>query len=101
MESSNTSSSSNTNSSSSQNKLSGKIVLREGLQVKAASDKIDLARGITVTQEGQNVNLVVEKADVELPEDTVLAVNKETFKKLGGNPQEETSIQATTTINNQ
>lgn len=64
----------------------GRVIWEDNAKGKVVSDKFPKGSGIQVKYNQNTVPLVVEDSRI-LSSDTVLVVNKETFIKLGGNPE--------------
>lgn len=71
--------------------ISGKVIWDENARSAISTDKFPLGSSIKVNYNQKDVYLVVGDTRV-LSSDTVLVVNRETFVKLGGNPEKENKI---------
>lgn len=72
--------------------VKGKVIWDKNAKTAVATDKFNLGTSITVSYKEKNLSLVVGDNRV-LSADTVLVVDKETFIKLGGNPEIENSLE--------
>lgn len=72
----------------------GKVVWDKNAKTAVATDKFSLGTSVVVSHKEKNLSLVVGDNRV-LSADTVLVVDKETFIKLGGNPEIENSLEVT------
>lgn len=64
----------------------GKAILNSNSTVQAASDKFPIGTTIKVTANSQSIDVVIQDKAI-LTADTLLVLNKDTFKKLGGNEE--------------
>ena len=71
--------------------ISGKVIWDENARSAISTDKFPLGSSIKVNYNQKDVYLVVGDTRV-LSSDTILVVNRETFVKLGGNPEKENKI---------
>lgn len=71
--------------------ISGKVIWDENARSAVSTDKFPLGSSIKVNYNQKDIYLVVGDTRV-LSSDTVLVVNRETFVKLGGNPEKENKI---------
>ncbi len=71
--------------------ISGKVIWDENARSAISTDKFPLGSSIKVNYNKKDIYLVVGDTRV-LSSDTVLVVNRETFVKLGGNPEKENKI---------
>ena len=77
--------------------LTGTILWDANLpsEIKVVSDKYPLGEAITIQTTNQTISAVINKQGESLASSTILIVNSDTFKKLGGNPEQSNTIQAT------
>lgn len=76
----------------------GKAIWDVNATSQVSTDKFNLGQSIKVTNGTISQNLVVGDVRV-LASDTLLVLNKDTFQKLGGDPQKDTSIDVTVVTN--
>jgi len=72
--------------------LKGNVVWEDKIKSKVISDKFPKGSGIIVNNSGKNTALVVEDSRI-LSADTILVVDKDTFIKIGGNPETSLTIE--------
>lgn len=72
--------------------LKGNVVWEDKIKSKVISDKFPKGSGITVNNNGKSIPLVVEDSRI-LSTDTILVVDKDTFIKIGGNPETSLAIE--------
>ncbi len=70
----------------------GRVIWEDNAKWKVVSDKFPKGSGIEVKFNGKAFPLVVEETRI-LSSDTTLVVNKETFIKLGGDPETSSYIE--------
>lgn len=86
------------NSTEESQKMTGKIIWSNSPNSRVRTDKFNLSTPITVSTPEKSLNLIVEEKVDGLDEGVLLIVNKETFQKLGGQPDQE-SLEVTITKN--
>jgi hypothetical protein len=64
-------------------------------EIKVVSDKFVLGEAITIQVGSQSLSAVINKQSDALTNNTILIVNTQMFKNLGGDPEKSSSIQAT------
>jgi len=87
----------NPNSSSSSaavNKISGNIIWDENQTVEISTNKFNLGKSIVVQTPKGDLRVVVNAIRPDLAAETVMVVNRETFIRLGGDPEKDTNIVA-------
>jgi hypothetical protein len=72
--------------------LKGNVVWEDKIKSKVISDKFPKGAGIIVNYDGKSIPLVVDDSRI-LSSDTVLVVDKDTFIKIGGNPETSLTIE--------
>ena len=77
--------------------LEGEVIWMDNLKSEVVSDKFSLASSVVVQYDSQITNLVVGDNSRVLPADAVLAVNKDTFIKIGGDPDNQKSLEVVVT----
>ena len=73
--------------------LSGKVIWQDGINYSVKSDKFILKSSLAIQASGKDIVLTVDNSGL-LPANALLSVNRDTFIKLGGNPDTQTSIDA-------
>jgi len=76
-------------------KISGTVIWDENQVVNVSTNKFGLGKSIQVETVDGKFDLVVNSIRPELAEQTVMVVNKETFIKLGGNPEVDPNLTVT------
>lgn len=79
--------------------ITGKVIWDKNVRTGIATDKFPLGSSVKVNYNKKDSFLVVGDTRV-LASDTVLVVNRDTFIKLGGNPDEENKITVTVSLDN-
>ena len=72
--------------------VKGRVIWEDNAKFKVISDKFPKGSGIQVKYNDKTYPLVIEDSRI-LSSDTILVVNKDTFIKLGGNPETSSSIE--------
>jgi hypothetical protein len=72
--------------------LKGNVVWEDKVKSKVISDKYPKGSGIIVNYNGKSIPLVVDDSRI-LSTDTILVVDKDTFIKIGGNPETTLTIE--------
>jgi len=76
--------------------VTGKAVLNSNKDSsKVISSQFEVATGIQVKHNDITLDLVVQKKDSNLEEDTLLALDRKTFQQLGVNPDETAEVEVT------
>ena len=73
--------------------LSGKVIWQDGVNYTVKSDKFIIKSSLVIQAGGKDQVLTVDNSGL-LPANALLAVNRDTFIKLGGNPDTQESIDA-------
>jgi hypothetical protein len=79
--------------------ITGKVIWDENVRTGIATDKFPLGSSVKVNYNKKDSFLVVGDTRV-LASDTVLVVNRDTFIKLGGNPDKENKVTVTISLDN-
>lgn len=70
----------------------GRVIWEDNAKFSVISDKFPKGSGVQVKFNNKTYPIVIEDIRI-LSSDTVLVVNKDTFLKLGGNPEVDSSIE--------
>lgn len=73
--------------------VTGKVIWQDGANYSVKSDKFLIRSSLSIQVGDKEQSLVVDNSGL-LPADTLLSVNKDTFVKLGGDPSNQSYIDA-------